>query len=117
MKGKTDNAGKRPETGHAPGSESDGRPGGILPQVAVDSTASLPARTVGVDATGTFCPIPILRLAQACRGLAPGTLVELRASDPGVQADVPAWCEATGNALVSLAREGGLFVAHIRKGG
>jgi tRNA 2-thiouridine synthesizing protein A len=69
---------------------------------------------VRVDAAGTYCPIPILRLAKAVRPLAPGTLVELVATDRGVQQDLPAWCEATGHQLVSLEQQGDRWVAWVR---
>jgi TusA-related sulfurtransferase len=69
---------------------------------------------VRVDASGTYCPVPILEIAKAVRRVAPGTLVELLATDPGVQADLPAWCEATGHALLGLERRGGAWVAWVR---
>ena len=37
--------------------------------------------------------------------------------DPGVQADLPAWCEATGHALLGLERRGAAWVAWVRKAG
>jgi TusA-related sulfurtransferase len=72
---------------------------------------------VRVDASGSYCPVPILEIAKACRGLAPGTVVELWATDPGVQADLPAWCEATGHTLLSLEQQGERFVARLQRGG
>ncbi|WP_235216798.1 sulfurtransferase TusA family protein [Archangium violaceum] len=41
--------------------------------------------------------------------------MELVATDPGVQADLPAWCEATGHALLGLERRGAAWVAWVRK--
>ncbi|MET0404194.1 MAG: sulfurtransferase TusA family protein [Cystobacter sp.] len=72
---------------------------------------------VRVDAAGTYCPIPILRIAKAVRPLAPGTLVELVATDPGVRQDLPAWCEATGHQLVRLEPQGERWVAWVRTRG
>jgi TusA-related sulfurtransferase len=68
-----------------------------------------------VDASGTYCPVPILELAKAVRRLAPGTLVELVATDPGVEQDLPSWCEATGHSLVRLERQGARYVGWVRK--
>jgi tRNA 2-thiouridine synthesizing protein A len=68
-----------------------------------------------VDARSLACPLPIIRLAQALRLLAPGEELELVATDPAVEADVPAFCESTGNVLISLAREGNERVARVRK--
>jgi tRNA 2-thiouridine synthesizing protein A len=70
---------------------------------------------VRVDASGTFCPVPILEIAKAVRPLAPGTLVELVATDPGVAQDLPAWCDATGHHLVRLEQREALWVAWVRK--
>jgi tRNA 2-thiouridine synthesizing protein A len=71
---------------------------------------------VRLDTSGSYCPVPILEIAKACRGLPPGTVVELWATDPGIQADLPAWCEATGNALLSLEQQGERFVARVQRG-
>ena len=72
---------------------------------------------VRVDASGTWCPMPILEIAKAVRRLAPGALVELVATDPGVTRDLPAWCEATGHTLLSLERQGAAWVARVRTAG
>lgn len=71
---------------------------------------------VRLDTSGSYCPVPILEIAKACRGLPPGTVVELWATDPGIQADLPAWCEATGNTLLSLEQQGERFVARVLRG-
>ncbi len=72
---------------------------------------------VRVDASGTWCPVPILRIAKAVRPLGPGVLVELVATDPGVQKDLPAWCESTGHRLLGLERQGASWVAWVRTAG
>jgi TusA-related sulfurtransferase len=50
-----------------------------------------------VDARGRACPQPIIDLARALK-LHP--FVELWADDPAAHADLIAFCEATGHALV-----------------
>jgi TusA-related sulfurtransferase len=70
-----------------------------------------------VDASGRYCPVPILELAKAVRRVGPGTLVELVATDPGVEQDLPAWCEATGHLLVRLERNGPSYVGWVRTSG
>lgn len=72
------------------------------------------AATVTVEARGTWCPEPLLRLQRAAGGAATGIVIALLADDPGVELDVPAWCISSGNEylgtlhrgrdLVSLAR-------------
>jgi len=65
-----------------------------------------PAPRTWVDASNLACPLPIVRLALAVKGLARGERVGVIATDAAVQTDLPAWCEATGNALISLEVEG-----------
>jgi cysteine desulfurase len=45
-----------------------------------------------VDALGTMCPVPTIRLARAAERAAPGTIIELLADDPVAAVDIPAWC-------------------------
>ncbi len=53
-----------------------------------------------VDAKGLSCPMPIVRTAQAAKGLESGQLLEVLATDPGSTKDFAAWAKATGNELV-----------------
>ncbi len=62
--------------------------------------------SVTVDARGLRCPLPVIRLAQAARDLAPGSEVVLLATDPAARADVPAWARLRGHSLVSTVDEG-----------
>jgi len=72
---------------------------------------------VRVDTSGAACPMPIIEIAKAMRRLAPGTLVELISTDRGLEADLPAWCEATGHTLVRMERRQGTYVGWVRKAG
>ncbi len=72
---------------------------------------------VRLDTSGALCPMPILEIAKAMRRLAPGSLVELISTDRGLEADLPAWCEATGHTLLRLERRGEHFVGWVRKAG
>ncbi|MCU0478667.1 MAG: sulfurtransferase TusA family protein [Chloroflexi bacterium] len=44
-----------------------------------------------VDATGLACPMPIVKTAQAIKGLGSGQLLEVLATDPGSTKDFIAW--------------------------
>jgi TusA-related sulfurtransferase len=55
------------------------------------------------DSIGQMCPMPIAFLAKNVRTMTAGQVLEVRADDEGAQADIPAWCEQTGNEL--LGRE------------
>jgi tRNA 2-thiouridine synthesizing protein A len=53
-----------------------------------------------VDARGLRCPLPVIELSRAAAGGAPGTELELLATDPAARHDVPAWCRMRGAELV-----------------
>ena len=63
------------------------------------------------------CGDLLIALLKAMRPLPVGTLVEVRALDPGAPIDIPAWCRMVGHTL--LVRAGGPQNTHylIRKEG
>jgi tRNA 2-thiouridine synthesizing protein A len=63
------------------------------------------------------CGDLLIALLKAMRPLPGGTLVEVRALDPGAPIDIPAWCRMVGHTL--LVRAGGPQNTHylIRKEG
>ncbi len=69
-----------------------------------------------LDLKGLKCPLPVLRAKKALRGMAPGTELEVIATDPGSVSDFRAFCEVTGNALLESTETGGIFTYRIRKG-
>lgn len=74
-----------------------------------DTSASLT-----MDLTGMLCPMPVVELARAIKSLELGQVVEATATDPGVMADIPAWCHSTGNTLLSMDRVDSHFVFRVR---
>ena len=72
---------------------------------------------VHVDARGTRCPMPVLRLAAAVRGLPPGTTASVAATDPAVEHDVPAWAGMRGHEVLTVQEEGGVWLVVVRTGG
>ena len=61
-----------------------------------------PPVTRSVDCRGLKCPMPIVKVAEAVKGLSPGSLLQVLASDPAFKADLQAWVKVTGNELVAL---------------
>ena len=57
-----------------------------------------------LDLKGLLCPMPIVKMAKAIKDIQPGETLEGFATDPGVMADIPAWCRTTGNELVTLEK-------------
>jgi tRNA 2-thiouridine synthesizing protein A len=68
-----------------------------------------------VDAKGLSCPMPIVKTAQAVKGMESGQLLEVLATDPGSTKDFTAWAKSTGNELVEQSVEGGVYRFVLRK--
>jgi tRNA 2-thiouridine synthesizing protein A len=68
-----------------------------------------------VDARGLNGPMPIVKTAQAVKGLASGQTLEILATDPGSVKDFAAWSKSTGNELVEQTVDGGVYRFVMRK--
>lgn len=55
-----------------------------------------------LDLKGLLCPMPIVKISKAIKGVEIGDVIDATATDPGVMMDVPAWCKTSGNELISL---------------
>ena len=62
-----------------------------------------------VDAKGLSCPMPIVKTAQAVKGVPAGELIEILATDPGSVKDFAAWTRSTGNAIVEQSEDAGVY--------
>ena len=71
--------------------------------------------TERVDARGLSCPLPIVRTAQAIKGLPSGAIVEVLATDAGSVKDFTAWAKATGNTLVEATSDAQVYRFVIRR--
>jgi tRNA 2-thiouridine synthesizing protein A len=69
-----------------------------------------------LDVKGAACPIPVVKTAKAMKTMSAGELLEILATDPGVEPDMKAWTKQTKNELVSIDRQdGGVFRVVVRK--
>ncbi|MBT3278495.1 MAG: FAD-dependent oxidoreductase [Phycisphaerales bacterium] len=74
--------------------------------------------TKTIDACGLQCPGPIMQVKSEIDALAAGETLAVKTTDPGFLADIPSWCNSTGNTLISAAPAGGgVYEAVLRKGG
>jgi TusA-related sulfurtransferase len=55
-----------------------------------------------LDTRGLICPLPVIRTQDRIKTLAPGTLLDVVASDPGAMHDIPAWCRVHGHEVVEM---------------
>ena len=67
------------------------------------------------DSIGQMCPMPIAFMARNMKKLEVGQVLEVQADDEGAHADVPAWCEQTGNEFLGEKPHDGFFRYFIRK--
>lgn len=70
---------------------------------------------VTIDAKGKRCPLPIVMISQAVRGIDSGKTVEVTADDLAFEDDVKAFCRVSGHSLESFKKVDKAFVAVIRK--
>lgn len=68
-----------------------------------------------LDCTGLNCPLPVIKTAQAIKTIEPGQILELVATDPGVEPDMKAWSSRTGNELVAIEKVGDVFHVFLRR--
>ncbi len=69
------------------------------------------------DSIGQLCPMPIAFLAKNIKKLEVGQVLEIRADDEGAHADIPAWCEQTGNEFLGEEPGDGYVRYYVRKKG
>ena len=68
-----------------------------------------------LDCKGLSCPMPIIKLSKAMKGLESGKVLQMIGTDPGSKTDIPAWCEKTGNEFISMEEADGETKFYIKK--
>lgn len=68
-----------------------------------------------LDATGLFCPEPVMLLHNKIREMAVGEVVEVIATDPSTTRDIPKFCTFLGHELVSQEEKDKKYYYHIKK--
>lgn len=100
----------RNEGGDTPASRKES----VTP-VSIQEEPAVPSRTVQVDACGMQCPGPILKMKKTMDTLVPGERVQITSTDPGFARDAAAWCNSTGNKLISKESAAGKSIIVIEK--
>lgn len=71
-----------------------------------------------LDCRGEACPLPIVKTAREMKKeLESGQVLEVLATDPGVEPDMNAWSRRTGNELIGIDVEDDVFHVFLRKAG
>lgn len=68
-----------------------------------------------LDAKGMSCPQPILKTKLAVEALSKDQVLKVETTDPGSKNDMASWAKRTGNEIVRMEEDSGLFTFYIRK--
>ena len=71
--------------------------------------------TETLDTRGMTCPLPILKAKRALKDLRQGDILCVESTDPGSVADFEAFCNTTGNILLSSDNKDEVFTYLIKK--
>ncbi len=69
-----------------------------------------------LDTSGLNCPLPVLKARKALSTLQSGQRLQLIATDPGANKDIPAFCKMSGNELIELEQRDDKFYFILEKG-
>ncbi len=69
-----------------------------------------------MDASGLFCPEPVMMLHNKVRDIATGELLKVIATDPSTQRDIPKFCAFLGHELIEQGSQDDSYWYLIRKG-
>ncbi|WP_111640433.1 sulfurtransferase TusA [Marinimicrobium alkaliphilum] len=71
-----------------------------------------------LDTSGLLCPEPVMLLHKAVREAEVGDIIEVLATDPSTQRDIPKFCQFLGHELLEQSEsEGKSYRYRIRKAG
>lgn len=70
-----------------------------------------------IDCVGLFCPVPIIKTAEALSELSAGRILEMTSDDPASLADMKSWSARTGHELLEIDKHGAVFRFVVRKTG
>lgn len=68
-----------------------------------------------LDARGVFCPEPVMMLHQQFRKMAVGDVLDVVATDPSTQRDIPKFCSFLNHELISHTIENNEYHYCLRK--
>ena len=70
-----------------------------------------------LDATGLYCPEPVMLLHNKIRDIAVGETVQVLATDPSTERDIPKFCVFLGHELLEQDGSDGSYRYLLRKQG
>ena len=70
-----------------------------------------------LDTCGLFCPEPVMMLHNKMRDIAEGEVLEVIATDPATQRDIPKFCQFLGHQLLRQQSDAKQYRYWLRKVG
>ena len=68
-----------------------------------------------LDACGLLCPEPVMMLHNKIRDIEVGDILQVIATDPSTQRDIPKFCTFLGHVLLHQQQQGKTYVYYIEK--
>ena len=68
-----------------------------------------------LDASGLFCPEPVMLLHNMIRDMEAGQVVQVLATDPSTERDIPKFCTFLGHELLRQEASDGKYRYWLRK--
>jgi tRNA 2-thiouridine synthesizing protein A len=68
-----------------------------------------------LDCRGLVCPLPVIKLSKAIKGIEKGSVLEMLATDPGSVPDLEAFQKQTGHQIVEQSQHEGVFRFLVRR--
>jgi len=68
-----------------------------------------------LDATGLFCPEPVMRTKIAIERMQVGQIIRVSADDPDAGEDISKWVTRNGHELLNLTKDGSITTLQIKK--
>jgi len=69
-----------------------------------------------LDTKGLICPEPVMMLHNAIRDAVTGDVIEVHATDPSANRDIPKFCSFLGHELVTQKQDGDVLMFWVKKG-
>ena len=68
-----------------------------------------------LDVKGLLCPLPVLKAQKRLRGMPPGSVLVVEATDPASVLDVPHFCNESGHRLLERTQRDDVYIYRIER--
>ncbi|MBU0579709.1 MAG: sulfurtransferase TusA family protein [Candidatus Margulisbacteria bacterium] len=68
-----------------------------------------------LDCFGLLCPVPIIKMKKEIDKMQAGEVLEVLATDPGIEPDTQNWCKMTGHEYLGVEKKGEEIKVYVKK--